>query len=108
MSTPHGAAWMRHTEAYLKDRDLIKVFRLAMKRAGFPEVSAAAALEAICADFLAGVLRPMHRPGCAGGENCVCQLPRPFTILTDEKIAEQAAEPFGPSFIDTERERGTD
>jgi len=64
--TPHGAAWMRHTEAYLQDRDLIKVFRLAMQRAGFPEVSAAAALEAICADFLSGAQSLRTRPREAG------------------------------------------
>lgn len=76
--TPHGASWMRHTEAYLQERALINVFRLAMRRAGFPEVSAAAALEAICADFLAGAIetRPRHLPGCERGENCVCKIPR--------------------------------
>lgn len=57
--TPHGAAFMRHAEAYLHgvDPNLVTIFRKAMRAAGFPGVSAAAALEAICADFLSGVTR---------------------------------------------------
>lgn len=73
VTTPHGAAWMRHTEAYLQDRDLIRVFRLAMKRAGFPTVSAAWALEAICADFLAGTGRPPLRSIVEVAGELVCE-----------------------------------
>lgn len=48
--------WVKHTEAYLDgvDPSLVGVFRQAMGRAGYPQVSAAESLEAICADFLAG------------------------------------------------------
>jgi hypothetical protein len=51
-----GPSWYHHTVAYLKgvDPNLAEVFTQAMERAGFPEVNAAEALEAICADFLAG------------------------------------------------------
>lgn len=48
--------WMKHTMRYLggSDEALAGVFLQAMERAGYPAVSAAEALEAICADFLAG------------------------------------------------------
>lgn len=48
--------WVAHTRRYLEgvDPPLAGVFMAAMTRAGYPGVSAADALEAICADFLAG------------------------------------------------------
>lgn len=76
MSTPHGAAWMRHTEAYLQEPDLIKVFRLAMRQAGFPAVSAAAALESICADFLAGA------PQAQGDHRCLTRSGKPLSATS--------------------------
>lgn len=77
-----GDALMRHVDAYLRgvDPNLALVFREAMKRAGFPDISAALALENICADFLAGNRRWSYGEGLS---------PRPYAVLTDEKIAEQ-------------------
>ena len=48
--------WVKHTLNYLgaSDEALAALFLHAMARAGYPTVSAADALEAICADFLAG------------------------------------------------------
>jgi hypothetical protein len=48
--------WVRHTLNYLgaSDEALAALFLQTMERAGYPGVSAADALEAICADFLAG------------------------------------------------------
>ena len=50
-------AWVRHTQYYLigtGDEALAEVFMRALMAAGYPTVSPAMALEAICADFLAG------------------------------------------------------
>lgn len=51
--------WVRHTCHFLDGADpaLGTLFRLALERAGYPEVSAVHAMEAICADFLAGAPR---------------------------------------------------
>lgn len=51
-----ASAWYQHTLHYLAgiDAPLADMFVRAMKRAGFPSVGEAAALEAILADFLAG------------------------------------------------------
>lgn len=48
--------WVKHSMHYLGavDEALANLFLQAMERAGYPGVSAADALEAICADFLAG------------------------------------------------------
>lgn len=60
--------WLKHTRAYLQGSggsDLVKVFDRALARADFPNVSPAEALEAVCADFLAGpntrTAAPKHR-----------------------------------------------
>ena len=54
--TYQASAWYRHSLNYLTgiDPHLADMFVRAMKRAGFPTVGEAAALEAILADFLAG------------------------------------------------------
>ena len=56
----HAETWVRHTEHYLTaiDPALAALWRQAMLRAGYPSVSPAEALEAICADFLAGPSGP--------------------------------------------------
>lgn len=50
--------WMKHTCHYLDgvDAALTALFLEAMARAGYPGVTAPQALEAICADFLAGAV----------------------------------------------------
>ncbi len=55
-ASAQGETWVRHTRNYLKGVDplLVDVFIRAMRGAGYPSVSPALALEAICADFLAG------------------------------------------------------
>jgi hypothetical protein len=54
--TYQAETWLRLTHHYLAgvDPHLPAVFEQAMKAAGYPEVSAATALEHLCADFLAG------------------------------------------------------
>jgi hypothetical protein len=51
-----GETWYRHTLHYLRgiDPTLEILFEHAMLDAGYPKVAAGLALEAICADFLAG------------------------------------------------------
>ncbi len=58
-----GETWVRHTRNYLKgvDPTLELVFMHAMRDAGYPQVAAALALEALCADFLAG-FHPPRKP----------------------------------------------
>ena len=75
MST-QANTWVRHTLKYLgaSDEHLADLFLQAMTRAGYPGVSAADAVEAICADFLAGAplpeihdsMGPEEAPGHAG------------------------------------------
>lgn len=66
-----GETWIAHTKHYLRGVDpaLEGVFDQAMDVAGFPRVSAAEAMEAICADFLAGC-RPVsvNQPHGTGEE----------------------------------------
>jgi hypothetical protein len=55
-----GAAWLKYTRHYLAgvDPHLPAVFDRALGAAGYPECSAATALEHLCADFLAGRSAP--------------------------------------------------
>ena len=55
--TNAGEVWYRHTGHYLDgvDPTLGDLYRRMMKRAGYPQVSAATALEAILADFQSGL-----------------------------------------------------
>ncbi len=77
-ATYQALAWYGHTFKYLGgiDPNLATVFTQAMQAAGYPGVSAAEAIEAICADFLAG-----QRWATASHPT--------YKVLTDEKIAEQ-------------------
>ncbi len=56
-----GSSWFRHTFHFLEgvDPNLAAMFEEAMRQAGLPKVSEAAAMEHILADFLAGMA--IHR-----------------------------------------------